>query len=506
MTDSTLQYLTIFYENIKHPIQVINDEGQLVYLNKAFTLQWGFTLPELKEYSLFTDPELKRSGIVDKIIDVMKDCGYITIDNYLDSLLKGREFANPYIRTSIAGIKLEGKHYAILLHEDQTEFILTEEEVKKARDATMEAERLKNTFLNVLSHELRTPLNIILGYTSIIRDNLKDKLTAEEKVYLDNLYSGSERLFKSITQMLEFAQIEAGDYLMNIMSTDLVDLVKNCVAKIRKNAEEKHLDVKLSFNPAEIFVDVDIQALENATNNVLNNAVKFTNQGFIEIDVSMLEDKELAILRIKDSGIGISTKYIDHLFRPFSQEDLNISRNYEGNGLGLALAKRYIEKMGGSLLVDSIKGVGSTFTISLPLSPNKNLFKKLSAVESHEHFKRIMMLDDVGESYELINAFLKNDYEIEVHNIRDFKIDFLNKDDFGIFIFDVTKNFWEQGIIICKDIKRIDPLKRPVIVISSEFVKEKIDRYYEAGADKFLVKPFAKTDLIKVLEEATYGF
>jgi signal transduction histidine kinase len=87
--------------------------------------------------------------------------------------------------------------------------------------------------------------------------------------------------------------------------------------------------------------------------------VKFTRQGYIEIETSVLEDRELAVCKVKDSGIGISTEYIDHIFSPFSQEDLNISRHYEGNGLGLALAKKYLEKMGGSLLVDSIKGVGS---------------------------------------------------------------------------------------------------------------------------------------------------
>jgi signal transduction histidine kinase len=90
----------------------------------------------------------------------------------------------------------------VLLHEDQTELLLTEEEIRKARDNSKEAERLKDTFLNVLSHELRTPLNIVLGYASIIKESLKDKITSEDKVYLDNLYSGSERLFNSITQML----------------------------------------------------------------------------------------------------------------------------------------------------------------------------------------------------------------------------------------------------------------------------------------------------------------
>ena len=102
-----------------------------------------------------------------------------------------RDFAVPVLRTNIFPISFDSESFVVLLHEDQTEQVLAEEEIRKARDMNSEANRLKDTFLTVLSHELRTPLNIILGYSTIIRENLIDKFTAEEKVYLDNLYAGS---------------------------------------------------------------------------------------------------------------------------------------------------------------------------------------------------------------------------------------------------------------------------------------------------------------------------
>jgi signal transduction histidine kinase len=200
---------------------------------------------------------------------------------------------------------------------------------------------------------------------------MQDKIGPEDRVYLDNLYSGSERLSNSITQMLEFAQIEAGNYILNIETINLNSLLTNCIDANRENALNKKLSIKTNFSKKIILIDVDAQSLESAISNILNNAVKFTRQGFVEIETGIIEEREIAICKIKDSGVGISTEYVDHLFRPFSQEDLNIGRNYEGNGLGLALAKRYLEKMGGSILVDSIKGVGSTFTLTLPLSKNK---------------------------------------------------------------------------------------------------------------------------------------
>ncbi|HSR18837.1 MAG TPA: ATP-binding protein, partial [Ignavibacteriaceae bacterium] len=225
---------------------------------------------------------------------------------------------------------------------------------------------------------------------------------------------------------------------------------------------------------------------------------KFTRQGYIEIETSVLEDRELAVCKVKDSGIGISTEYIDHIFSPFSQEDLNISRHYEGNGLGLALAKKYLEKMGGSLLVDSIKGVGSTFTFTLPLSHKK----QKPEIGEQNMLNKIFMLDDSSDSYELLKAFLKNDYEIESHNFRDFKFESIKEKDFVAIIFDVNQSHWEQSILICKDLKSNDPYNRPVIIISSEYSNEKIEKFYSAGASKFLVKPFSKSDLIKTLREA----
>ncbi len=245
-----------------------------------------------------------------------------------------------------------------------------------------------------------------------------------------------------------------------------------------------------------------MQCVENALNNLLNNAVKFTRQGFIEIEVDTFEDRELAICRIKDSGVGISTEYLDHLFRPFSQEDLNIGRFFEGNGLGLALAKRYIEKQGGSLLVDSIKGVGSTFSFTLPLSENFNKPEKADENEPDDR-KNIFMLDDTNESYELLNAFLKNKFKIHPKNFRDFKLDDLSENNFEFIIFDVNQNHWEQGILIVQDIKKNDKYNRPVIVISSVFSEDRINEFHSAGANKFLVKPFNKSTLLEALEQIT---
>ncbi len=500
VTTDFLKYISLMYDKVRFPVQVIEQSGKIVYSNEAFTILWGYHLDELTEYSLFNDSVLKENKAVEKILEVLNGKAYTAIDYYEDSLLRSRDYAIPVLRTNIFLIKDEEEPYIVLYHEDKTEILLTEEEVKKARDASDESERLKNTFLNVLSHELRTPLNIILGYSSLIKENLTDKISAEDKIYLDNLHSGSERLFKSITQMLEFAQIEAGNYNINIETTDLISIIQNSLPQHQKQAKERSLELKTVFSHKKIYVDVDVQCVENALNNLISNAIKFTHQGYVEIEVSILQEKGLAICKVRDTGIGISTKYLDHLYQPFSQEDLNVGRNYEGNGLGLALAKRYIEKLGGSLLVDSIKGVGSTFTFTLPLNQSGG-FASVTDSDKPDYENKILMIDNSGETFELVKAFLKNSFTLSNYSIREFKLEFVQDDSFSHIVFDVDKNYWQQGIFICKDIKRHDPFKRPIIIISSEYIEEKIQEFYKAGATKFLVKPFGKPELTRIITE-----
>jgi PAS domain S-box-containing protein len=499
MSDKAFKYFSTFYDSVRFPVQVINENGNIEYINPAFSALWGYHLNELKEYSVFQDIELRKNGIRKTIQRAINEKSNFSVTHYADSLLRAKEITIPIFSTDLFYVSFEDSNYVVLIHVDQTEMIITEEEINKARLGNREAERLKNTFLNVLSHELRTPLNIILGYSSIIKENLKDKLSPEDKIYLDNLYSGSERLFRSITQMLDFAQLEAGNYKLNIQTVDLIGILKACIELIKNSAAKKKIDVKTNFSPGKIFVDVDVQSVENIISNLLNNAEKFTKRGFIEIEADILKERELAVCKIKDSGVGISTNYMDHLFKPFSQEDLNIGRNFEGNGLGLALAKKYIEKLGGSLLVDSIKGVGTTFTFTLPLSHNVSSGEEKSKLNGDR--KKILMLDNTGESYELIRAFLKSTYAVKVFSLREFKIDNIQNDSYGAIIFDVNPNHWTQNLVVCKDLKKNDPFSRPVIILSSETIESRIEEFYNAGADKFLIKPFTKSQLLKTLEE-----
>ena len=501
MESINLKYFELCYEPLPFPVEVFDENGFVVYINSVFAKRWGYSLTELSGYSYATDKELQKRDIVKKISSVFQKKKTIQIQNYVDTRLLGSDRAVPFLRTTIFPVSLGDKSFIILFHEDQTDVLLAEQEVRKARDASKESDRLKSTFLNVLSHELRTPLNIILGYSTIIKGNLKAKIGNEEKVYLDNLQTGSERLFKSITQMLEFAQIEAGNFKMNTETTNLVHVIKNCIEPFKIKAAEKKLDFTLKIGTENIFVDVDLQCVEAIINNLVDNSIKFTKQGFIEFEVESFNERELAVCKLKDTGVGISTEYLDHLYRPFSQEELDIGRNFEANGLGLAISKKYIEKIRGSLIVDSIKGVGSTFTFTLPLAKVGKVegFKK--GTGQSNGVSKILMLDDSGDSYPLIKAFLKDNYEVNLVPSQEFSSGLVTDESFSAIIFDVTVNYWNRGLDIVRKVRKNKNKNIPILILSSEFLQEKIQQFRTAGADEFLVKPFAKGELVSLVNK-----
>lgn len=501
MDTFNLKYFELCYDPLPFPVEVFDDNGFVVFINKAFSKKWGYSINELQGYSYATDKELHKREVVKKISAVRKQQKSITIQNYIDTRLLGSDKAIPFLKTTIIPLNVDDKTFIVFFHEDQTDVILAEEEVRKARDSSKEADRLKSTFLNVLSHELRTPLNIILGYSTIIKENLKDKINNEDKVYLDNLYTGSERLFKSITQMLEFAQIEAGNYKLNLETLNLIHIIKNCLEPFKIKAAEKKLDFTLKITNENIYVEVDQQSLETVINNLTDNSIKFTRQGYIEFEVEVFNERELAVCKLKDTGVGISPEYLDHIYRPFSQEELDIGRNFEGNGLGLAIAKRYIEKMGGSLIVDSIKGVGSTFTFTLPLAKSVKKGKTKITSEKSNGVSKILMLDDSGDSYPLIKAFLKDNFEVKLLPSQDFNSDLFKEQIFSAIIFDVAINYWNRGLEIVRNVRKEKDNKIPIVILSSEFLQEKIQQFRKAGANEFLVKPFAKGELVSMISK-----
>ncbi len=226
----------------------------------------------------------------------------------------------------------------------------------------MEASRFSAAFATNLSHEIRTPLNIILGYGELIAEQLADLGRPEVSAYLDAMQRAGHRLLHTIEEILDFSKLDAGAFELKPVEIRLAPILEEVVDDFRILAAAKHLKLICEVDAPGSLVNFDRHCLDRALRNLLHNAIKFTERGFVA--ARLFRDPNGTVrVQIQDSGIGIGDAYLPHLFEPFSQEDSGYSRRFEGAGLGLALTRKYLELNGAGLDVRSFKNYGTICTI-----------------------------------------------------------------------------------------------------------------------------------------------
>ncbi len=356
-------------EKIPVGIIVFDKQGNPVYHNKSFEKMWGIKQEQLKDYNLFEDKILKSTNLLDQIKQVFEGKSNLFLEGYYDTLLERGKGYTIWVETNIFPLldEKEEVKYVVVSHKDISEVKLAQEEIRIAKDEAAEANRLKNAFLANLSHEIRTPLNAIIGFGDLMLETVKGKIDEAEFDMLSNFQIGIKRLYRTLTQILELSQIDTGNYQIQIEPINLKDEVQRVIKDFRSELENKKLDVVISLDENHPNVLADKPALNRILTNLIENAIKFTDKGYIKIETFPNKNETILFCSIKDTGIGISEEYLNHIFEPFSQEEDGFNRPYEGSGLGLALTKRYLDLINSSITVDSVKGVGSTFTFTLPI-------------------------------------------------------------------------------------------------------------------------------------------
>jgi signal transduction histidine kinase len=305
-----------------------------------------------------------------------------------------------------------------------------------ARSAAESANRSKNEFLANMSHELRTPLNAIIGFSEVLKDGLMGEMTDQQRGFIGDIFNSGNHLLSLINDILDLSKVEAGTMMLDLSSVQVSSLFENSLSIIREKAATRH--IRLGMDAAEALgsFQADARKVKQITYNLLSNAVKFTIEGgevilrarrVARAEVGQLsgswagrtfpladnEFAEFLEISVTDSGIGISPEGLEQLFKPFSQIDSGLARQFDGTGLGLVMVKLLAELHGGAVAVESEAGKGSCFTVWLPLrAPEEGVLTSVKGpatpfVEAPAGSRTALVVEDDFKSADLIRVQLE---------------------------------------------------------------------------------------------------
>ena len=241
----------------------------------------------------------------------------------------------------------------------------TLDDLKDAMEELKELDRLKSMFLASVSHELRTPLNSVIGFTGWLLMGMEGDLNEEQRKQLTMVKFSANHLLDLINDILDISKIEAGKMELSIEKFEIAEIVNDVVSSVLPLAKDKELGLMYDI-PKGIILNSDKRRIKQILMNLVSNAIKFTDQGNVKIEVKLLNNKDLEVT-VSDSGIGIKKEDMEKLFQPFQQIDMSSSKSHEGTGLGLYLSKKIIDLLHGDISVTSQFGKGSEFKFIFPI-------------------------------------------------------------------------------------------------------------------------------------------
>lgn len=391
--------------------------------------------------------------------------------------------------------------------QDITERKEIEQELLKAKEKAEESDRLKTEFLNNMSHEIRTPMNGIIGFSEML--TAKNITKAKRKYFINIIQNSSKQLLQIIDDILEISKL--GTKQVKVIETKvclndvLLELFSVFDIKAKENNTPLYLKKPLSNVKSTIFIDKT--KLIKILSNLLENAIKFTNKGFIEVGY-YLENKTLNIY-VKDTGAGIDSKNQKQIFNRFSRGDHKLSNKTRGLGLGLSIAKENTELLGGDISVQSKKGIGSTFFISIPYKPvnqHEKIKEKETILETENKSLKytILVAEDEEVNYLFIEIVLMDKIKLpctilHAKNGQE-AVDFCkNNTAINLVLMDIKMPVL-NGYRATEQIRKFNTTI-PIIAQTAYSTPNEIEKASLAGCNDFISKPISKKTLLEIIDK-----
>lgn len=380
------------------------------------------------------------------------------------------------------------------------------EQLNIARAQAEKANRAKSDFLSNMSHEIRTPLNAIVGFSQALQE---EDLPDSAKDEVSDIVSASNSLLELVNGILDISKIEADK--LEIVNTEysFKNVYNDLVALTRARMGEKPLDLRLSYDesiPSVLYGDHT--RVKQIILNLLTNAVKYTKEGYVSFKVSSVIEGDVCrlIVSVEDSGIGIKNENIDKLFMKFERFDLDKNITIEGTGLGLAITKKLVDLMHGKIVVQSVYGKGSKFTVALD---QKIVRGKEAVLESHEAKvelfevpdKKVLVVDDNKINLKVAARLLSN-YKVNVELVESgFEcLEKVKTNTYDLILMDDMMPKM-SGVETFHKLKENNSFNTPVVALTANAITGMKEKYLSEGFNGYLSKPIDKLELNIIMKK-----
>ncbi len=517
-TELKLHQMSLAVDQSSNSVVVTDSNGIITYANSTFTKITGYSANEI----IGKKPSILQSG---------KTPPHLYTEMW-QTITRGEQWQGQFINKKKNGEIYEEYVSVAPIKNEQNRiigFIATKEnitELKKARARAEKMSRAKGEFLAYMSHEIRTPLNVITGMSELL---LESPLETKQQKFLERIQSSAQNLLYIVNDLLDLSKIEAGRLLIEHQPFSLDELLKNIDDSLSFLAEEKKITFTVQKTKLPALLAGDRLRLHQILYNLVNNAIKFTKEGKVELSVATKKQRDgkyLVTFWVKDSGIGIPKEKLQKIFEDFVQAEPEITRNFGGTGLGLSISQQLVSLMGGTLDVQSVPGLGSTFSFAILLPEASHPHLPQAEEEIPEDIcyetRHILLVEDNKGNQELAAAILKNaGHRVTVaeHGLE--ALELLSQDgSFDIILMDIqmprldglatticirkVEQGEATGLSACKTIEKqlaaqLCGKHIYIVAMTANTMLSDKKRCQDAGIDAFLPKPYTRKKLLSLL-------
>jgi PAS domain S-box-containing protein len=506
-TENEVIKLSMAVEQSPASIVITNIGGDIEYVNHTFTKTTGYAIDEV----LHKNPRVLKSGHTSKE-------EYARLWN---TILAGQTWTGEFLN-----VKKDGEYYweeAIIspiknkegeiinflaIKRDVTELKKINEELLTAKETAEEMSRLKSNFLANMSHELRTPMIGILGYSEMLLDEFPDEKVHEIGEII--LQSG-HRLMETLNLILDLSRIEAKKLEVQLSKVNLVAVSQDVAKFFGPAAEKKHLSLSFKTTLETLEIMLDEKMFREILNNLVNNAIKFTEHGGITIKLSREEsgNNDWAVVQVADTGIGIANENFNMIFEEFRQASEGKSRSFEGTGLGLTITKRFVEKLKGSVNIESTLGIGTTFTVRFPIrtaedfdTSRDNIAPRHNDAPIKAQLPQVLYVEDDEIAIHIVSTILAKHCEIDTAGNAETALRMAAKKNYDAILMDINLGKGMDGVKTTKLIKQMTQYANtPVVALTAYAMIGDKEEFLRAGCTHYLSKPFTKKELLALMSD-----